>query len=292
MVTRYRFLSSFALSLGLLMTGAQRDVHSTPRPEQTAFGSLTGAITNEQHQAIHNAQALLASGVVITAEAQENAGIRNPDAFGRGIFGTGETTGRRTASDLNAGGLYTLDKLKPGVYNLTVEAGELNAKPYRPQRIMGVVIKPGQQTTLDITLHPGERLEEVGEPTVAAHKNLQFGCLEGTVVTAEGKALHSASALLATGVTIVVSNASGKLGAFKSDHMAGGFFSIQNFHAGTYTFLVEASEIPGPVRYHPVQIRNVVIKPGVRTVLNIVPPAGTELERIDAQPKIQPFKLP
>ena len=295
LTTRHYFPLFSVVSLGLLLAGGTPGVHSAPRPvlqAQQAFGSITGTISNEQHQSIHNAHALITSGVVVTAEPQANAGVRNPDAFGRGVFGAGETSGRRAASDANAGGLYTLDKLKPGVYNLTVEAGERDTKPYRPLRIMGVVVRPGQETSLDITLHPGDTLEEAGEPTLSDPSLKQFGWLEGTIVTPEGRPVHSARALIATGVSVTISNASGKLGDIKTDHMAGGFFSIQNLHVGTYSFLVETGEFTGPTRYRPQQVRNIVVKPGIRTVLNIVMPEGTELQRAEAQPKVQTLKLP
>ena len=298
-----------AVLAGFLLLGAQAGVRSgaqTPAVKTTtakpaakpaatpAPGSLTGTITNTAHKPVNNAHTLIASGVMVTAEAVASAGIRNPDAFGRGVLGAGESPGRRAASNSSAGGLYTLSNLTPGVYNLMVEAGEISATRYRPQRIMGVVVRAGQETTLDITLHEGDALEEVGEPTLSASGMRGRGWLEGTIVTPDGTPVHSARALLATGVIITVGNSTGTLGGFKTDHMAGGFFSLENVVPGTYSFLIEAGVQLGK-KYRPQQIKNIVVKPGQRTVLSVVVSEGDSLERVDASSsnavKMQPFKV-
>ena len=264
---------------------------ATEKPQTLPPGSVTGTITNAKKQSVSNAAALIKSGVMITAEEQQSSGVRNPDAFGRGIFGTGETSGRRAASDVNAGGLYTLDKLRPGVYNLMVEAGAINVTLYRPQRLMGVVVRPGKETALDITLHEGTGLEEVGEPMLSVPKLQQYGWMEGTITNADGKPVDSARALIASGISFTIKKGAETMGSLKTDHMAGGFFSIQNCIPGTYSFLVEAGSLPGK-KFRPQLISNVVIKPGIRTLLKIVMSEGEGLERVEAPSvKMQPVKL-
>ena len=288
-----RVLSLCAVSVGCLFFRGLGAGSGAARAMQTAAasGSLTGTITNAAHKPVNNAHALIASGVVITAEPQATSGVRNPDAFGQGVFGTGESPGRRAASNAGAGGLYTLDKLQPGVYNLMVEAGEINPTSYRPQRVMGVVVRPGQETTLDITLHEGQTLEEVGEPTISASGMRQRGWLEGTIVTPDGRPVHSARSLLATGVIITVSNAGGKLGGFKTDHMAGGFFSLENMVPGTYSLLIEAgsSRARSTARS---RSRTSWSSPDSAALLTIVMSEGDGLERVDAPAiKMQPLKI-
>jgi len=67
-------------------------------------------------------------------------------------------------SDANLGGFYSNHELKPGVYDISVTSGYYRytgtAVPYRPQRILGVLIKPGQRTVLNIVMPPGDVLQE------------------------------------------------------------------------------------------------------------------------------------
>ena len=56
--------------------------------------------------------------------------------------------------------------IKPGVYDLTLEKGYVDVTTYCPERILGVVIKPGQRTVLNIVMDQGETYEEVGKPAV------------------------------------------------------------------------------------------------------------------------------
>jgi hypothetical protein len=41
---------------------------------------------------------------------------------------------------------------------------------YRPQRIFGVVVEPQKRTRLNITVHEGKELEEIGQLDVATEK--------------------------------------------------------------------------------------------------------------------------
>ncbi len=281
-----------SVGAGLVLTGYGVHSQNKPAPKPESPGSLSGTITDEKKQPVSNAFALIRSGVVITAEEQQNSTIRNPDASGRSILGGGEAAGHRVQSDANAGGLYTLDKLRRGVYNLMVEAGSgSDNKKYRPQRLMSVVVHSGKETTLDITLHEGTTLEEVGEPAVSNPVAKERGWLEGTLTSAEGLPVTSAQSLVRDGITITVKKGSEAVGNVKTDVMAGGFFSVQNCYPGTYSLVIPAGQLPGK-NYRPMLLSNVVVKPGQRTLLNIVMPEGAGLERVSAPPvKMQPLKL-
>ena len=74
-------------------------------------------------------------------------------------------------SDQNMGGFYSNNHLKPGVYDISVTTGywgNTGSRPYHPQRILGVLIKPGQRTLLNIVMPEGETLQETGQPVVAS----------------------------------------------------------------------------------------------------------------------------
>ncbi len=68
-------------------------------------------------------------------------------------------------SDPLMGGFYSNHELKPGIYDVSVTAGRYGntgSAFYRPQRILGVLIKPGQRTLLNIIMPPGDTLQETG----------------------------------------------------------------------------------------------------------------------------------
>lgn len=74
-------------------------------------------------------------------------------------------------SDLSMGGLYTIHGLKPGIYDVSVTAGfwgNTGSRPYRPQRILGLLIKPGQRTLLNIVMPEGDTLQEAGEAAIVS----------------------------------------------------------------------------------------------------------------------------
>ena len=74
-------------------------------------------------------------------------------------------------SDPSMGGFYSNHELKPGIYDVSVTTGfwgNTGSTPYRPQRILGVLIKPGQRTLLNIVTPEGETLQETGEPAVVS----------------------------------------------------------------------------------------------------------------------------
>lgn len=74
-------------------------------------------------------------------------------------------------SDQNMGGFYSNNHLKPGVYHVSVTTGywgNTGSRPYRPQRILGILIKPGQRTLLNIVMPEGDTLQETGQPAVVS----------------------------------------------------------------------------------------------------------------------------
>ena len=64
-------------------------------------------------------------------------------------------------------GLYMIKNLNPGTYELQVKEVP---QGYRPQRIFGVLVKPGVRTVLDITLTRGKGLQEIGKPAFVTEK--------------------------------------------------------------------------------------------------------------------------
>jgi hypothetical protein len=67
-----------------------------------------------------------------------------------------------TTPNVEMGGLYSFRDLRPGVYEVYIESSKDSERQYRPQRINGVVVKPGVRTMLNITVHPGDKIEEIG----------------------------------------------------------------------------------------------------------------------------------
>jgi hypothetical protein len=60
--------------------------------------------------------------------------------------------------------------LKPGLYEVfvdrTFQKDREDILKYRPQHIFGLVVAPDKRTVLNLTVHQGEALEEVGKPDV------------------------------------------------------------------------------------------------------------------------------
>lgn len=286
------FVSVAALSLATFSPQA-----SGGRNRLQPTGSLTGTVTDEQKHPVFRTDGLLARGVSVDLDDQATPQARDPEA-GRAVFERGEVPGRRVAADVQTGGLYSFPQIKPGVYNLVVEAGKVEDRHFRPQHILGVNIRPQKETTLDITLHEGDALEEVGEPLVNAPKRLSSGWLDGTVATPEGKPIFSRKGLIVAGVTVVIKKSTGQQVAALTDRLAGGFFSAGAglfLLPGDYSVIVEAGKSSSPndnTLYRPQLIRNVVIRPGVRTFLKITAQPGEALLRVDApQLKTQKVKL-
>ena len=61
------------------------------------------------------------------------------------------------------GGLYHVE-LKAGVYEILVVPQNSAVGHLRPLRLHGVLVKPGKTNRLNITMHEGSTLEEIGAP--------------------------------------------------------------------------------------------------------------------------------
>lgn len=67
------------------------------------------------------------------------------------------------------GGLFTIKGLRSGVYEVLVPTTKNADGQYRPQRIHGVMVKPGVRTMLNIAVSEGMQLQEVGRPVASEH---------------------------------------------------------------------------------------------------------------------------
>jgi hypothetical protein len=275
---------------------------------QQQTGSLTGTITSPDNKPVNANGPLIATGVFINLQEYAKASVYDPgDYHTRGVFGDAENGRSRVSSNLTMGGLYTFNNLRPGVYNLVVEAGVLPDNErggytyYRPQRIVGVVVKPGQETVLDIVMHPGDKLQQsgdpknntlemVGEPKGNANDKGTSGWIEGTITNPEGQPVWSTKGLLVSGVTLTFKKTTGEQGTLQTDHLAGGFYSASPL-PGMYTVTVESGRRYNNT-YRPIIISQVIIKPGIRTILNITMKPGDALERVmSPQMVTQPIRL-
>lgn len=103
-------------------------------------------------------------GVVTSAEGTV---VWTPDNLS-GIHVTGVSEdGRRkfdVATNTTMGGLYHVDKLPAGYYDLKIPMGYVAGNAYQPQEIFAVEIKPNEKTTLNITMNRGQMLNIVGTP--------------------------------------------------------------------------------------------------------------------------------
>jgi len=70
-------------------------------------------------------------------------------------------------SNYKMGGLFSVRDLKPGIYEISVTNGVVRGVKHCPQRVFGVLVKPGVRTVLNVKLERGDTLEEIGEPVVA-----------------------------------------------------------------------------------------------------------------------------
>jgi hypothetical protein len=70
-----------------------------------------------------------------------------------------------THPDTSIGNFYTIRDLKPGIYEIFVSSSKDDETQYRPQHIMGLVVKPGVRTVLNIVVHEGkpDAVEEIGK---------------------------------------------------------------------------------------------------------------------------------
>lgn len=280
---------------GARQTSPHKEAPPQKKGPQLPPGSLTGTVTNEAKVPVANATTLLLGGAFLDLQEYSTENGYDPGDFRtRGVFGDAERGQSRGSTDLNMGGLYSFKNLRPGVYNVLVEAGKIvvpgqpRDEAYRPQRIVGVVIKPGQETVLDITLHPGKALEQVGAPKGNSAAGLkQYAWIEGTVTTPEGLPVWNARTLLMSGALMTLKKSTGEQAPLQADHLAGGFFSAAGLTPGTYDLVIEKGRRGDQTRtvtYRPLIASRIVLKPGVRTILNLVMHPGGGLERVQAPP--------
>ena len=134
----------------ILLTASGQIAHSqtTAISDASQYGWLEGTITNNQGQAISNNA---------FSDGKHLKGVRQ----GGGEFDT--------QTDTRLGGLYSLKNIRSGIYDITIEKGYIASTPFCPERIFGVVVKPGQRTVLNIIMDQGETYEEVGKPEVVTN---------------------------------------------------------------------------------------------------------------------------
>jgi hypothetical protein len=248
-----------------------------------APGQITGTITTDDKRPVQNGTTLLVSGCFVDLQQFAHEAGYNPNdtQFARGVLAD-STRASRQQGDLKLGGLFTFDNLKPGVYNLLVENGQLGTQSYAPQRIVGVVVHPGQTVNLDIVMHPGRKLEWIGQPLCNVAHALKVAWLEGTFTAPDGQAVASATTLIVSGVkyTLKLHTPKGQV-TMETDHAAGGFFSYMGMRPGVYDVIVEKGMV-GTQPYRPLIIQNLVLKAGVHTALTVVLHPGLGLERVPA----------
>lgn len=136
----------------MLVSGAVRAQTPTAAPTEpgSQYGWLEGTVTTDQGHPVE----------------ERNFGGSKQIKLTR--HGGGTYT---VISDSSMGGFYSNHELKPGVYDVSVTTGfwgNTGSIPYRPQRILGVLIKPGRRTLLNIVMPTGDTLQETGVPTVVS----------------------------------------------------------------------------------------------------------------------------
>ncbi len=140
-----RLIAATAIITYLLASAHSAKAQLQPTVDVSQYGWLEGTITNNQ-------------GEIISGQAYTHVGKR--------IKGTRQGGGEfYVLTDPQLGGLYSATNIKPGVYDITLEKGYVGQTPYCPERILGVVVKPGQRTVLNVVMDQGETYEEVGKPT-------------------------------------------------------------------------------------------------------------------------------
>ena len=144
-------LTLTALTLLPCVAYAQAPTPDTTDPS-TQYGWLEGTITTEQGNPVQ--------------ETSSNF------TLGKSIRLTRHGGGSYTIiSNLSMGGFYSNHQIKPGIYDISVTTGywdNTGSRPYRPQRILGIFIKPAQRTLLNIVMPEGATLQESGEAVVVS----------------------------------------------------------------------------------------------------------------------------
>ncbi len=141
---------SLTLAAIMLVAGAVHAQAPTTAPTEPSsqYGWLEGTITNSDGQAIHSD--------TYSNDGKHIKGIRQ----GGGEFDV--------QSDTQLGGLYSAKNLRPGVYDIVISKSYIGNVAYCPERIFGVVVKPGERTVLKIVMDQGDTYEEIGRPAVVS----------------------------------------------------------------------------------------------------------------------------
>jgi len=165
-------LTSLVILIGLSTAayahGHQTGTASAPK-STTEYGSLEGTVTTPDGIAIW--VPMNHGGIHVTGVAED----------GRSKFDK--------PTDTTMGGLYRVDKLLPGYYDLKIRTGYVNGIAYQPQVIYAVRIKANEKTVLNIKMDQGGGLNIVGTPVyptpaAARAQNAQGESQTATVVTA------------------------------------------------------------------------------------------------------------
>jgi hypothetical protein len=90
-------------------------------------------------------------------------------------------TGFKTNADSSLGGFYTLRDIPPGVYEIFVSASTTalcQGEPVAPVHVRGIVVKPGARTMVNVVLHKGQTLEELGSTSIQQSSSPKSQSLE------------------------------------------------------------------------------------------------------------------
>jgi hypothetical protein len=77
-----------------------------------------------------------------------------------------------TESDPKGGGFFAFRNLKPGLYELFIEAAHPpgSSEPLRPVHVSGIAVEAGKRTVLKVRMEPGKELQEIGKPAMSPQK--------------------------------------------------------------------------------------------------------------------------
>ena len=78
----------------------------------------------------------------------------------------------KTESNPKGGGFFTFRNLKPGLYELFIEAARPpdSSDPLRPVHVSGIAVEAGKRTVLNLKMEPGKEVQEIGKPAMSTQK--------------------------------------------------------------------------------------------------------------------------
>ncbi len=142
----FALLATIALLLGSQPARAQNE---------PGTGWVEGAVVNEQGDWVRDPYGSNNTSITLSLNGQAIKG--------------------RTDGDKN--GFYSFRNLKPGVYEVFVDStfrGNAADQPgnivYRPVHVLGLVVEANRRTVLNITVHKGKGIEEIGKPVAPTQK--------------------------------------------------------------------------------------------------------------------------